>query len=259
MIAFIDQHRSRFGVEPICRVLPIAPSTYFVHAARQVDPGLRSARARRDAALLPEVQRVHRENFGVYGVRKVWHQLRPERFVIARCTTARLMEHLGLSGVLRGKQPRTTVSDVFARRIVGWRVASTTHADFVLDALGQVLYERRSQAVDRLVSHSDRGSQYNSIRYTRRLAEAGIEPSVGSVGDSYDNALAEPPPAHRKHPPQQKPRNATTSKFPSYAWPRNSHNGASGIPGAVHPSPEFERLRWLSGRCERGRAQVEAG
>lgn len=235
MIAFIDQHRSRFGVEPICRVLPIAPSTYFVHAARQVDPGLRSARARRDAALLPEVQRVHRENFGVYGVRKVWHQLRRERFVIARCTTARLMEQLGLRGVLRGKQPRTTVSDpaaacpldrvnrqfkasrpnelwvsdftyvstwqgfvyvafiidVFARRIVGWRVSSTTHTDFVLDALEQALYERRPEAEDRLVSHSDRGSQYTSIRYTERLAEAGIEPSVGSVGDSYDNALAE--------------------------------------------------------------------
>jgi transposase InsO family protein len=235
MIAFIDQHRSRFGVEPICRVLPIAPSTYFVHAARQVDPGLRSVRARRDAALLPEVQRVHRENFGVYGVRKVWHQLRRERFVIARCTTARLMEHLGLRGVLRGKQPRTTVSDpaaacpldrvnrqfkasrpnelwvsdftyvstwqgfvyvafiidVFARRIVGWRVSSTTHTDFVLDALEQALYERRPEAEDRLVSHSDRGSQYTSIRYTERLAEAGIEPSVGSVGDSYDNALAE--------------------------------------------------------------------
>ena len=235
MIAFIDQHRSRFGVEPICRVLPIAPSTYFAHAARRADPALSSERAKRDAALLPEVERVHRENFGVYGVRKVWHQLRRERFTVARCTTARLMKRLGLRGVVRGKQVRTTVSnpadacpldhvnrqfkasrpnelwvsdftyvstwqgfvyvafivDVFARRIVGWRASSTPHTDFVLDALEQALYDRQPDAQDRLVSHSDRGSQHTSIRYTERLAEAGIEPSVGSVGDSYDNALAE--------------------------------------------------------------------
>jgi len=235
MTAFIDQHRDRFGVEPICQALPIAPSTYFAHAACRRDPDLRSARAKRDAALSPEIRRVHRENFEVYGVRKVWRQLRRERFDVARCTVARLMKRLGLKGVIRGKRVRTTISDpatpcpldhvkrqfkasrpnelwvsdftyvstwqgfvyvafiidVFARRIVGWRVCSTAHTDFVLDALEQALYDRRPPGGKRLVAHSDRGSQYTSIRYTERLAEAGIEPSVGSVGDSYDNALAE--------------------------------------------------------------------
>ena len=235
MTKFIDQHRERFGVEPICAVLPIAPSTYFAHAARRADPNLRSERARRDAELIPEVQRVYRENFEVYGVRKVWRQLRRERCDVARCTVERLMKRLGLRGVIRGKPVRTTISnpaapcpldhvnrqfkasrpnelwvsdftyvstwqgfvyaafiiDVFARRIVGWRVSSTPHTDFVLDALEQALYERRPATGKRLVAHSDRGSQYTSIRYTERLAEAGIEPSVGSVGDSYDNALAE--------------------------------------------------------------------
>ena len=235
MTAFIDQHRDRFGVEPICEVLPIAPSTYFAHAARRADPNLRSDRAKRDAELIPEVQRVYRENFEVYGVRNVWRQLRRERFDVARCTVERLMQRLGLQGVIRGKPVRTTISnpgapcpldhvnrqfkasrpnelwvsdftyvstwqgfvyvafiiDVFARRIVGWRVSSTPHTDFVLDALEQALYDRRPPAGQRLVAHSDRGSQYTSIRYTERLAEAGIEPSVGSVGDSYDNALAE--------------------------------------------------------------------
>jgi putative transposase len=235
LTTFIDQHRERFGVESICAVLPIAPSTYFAHAACRADPNLRSDRAKRDTALLPEVQRVYRENFEVYGVRKVWRQLRREHFEVARCTVARLMKRLGLKGVLRGKPVRTTISnpaapcpldhvnrqfkasrpnelwvsdftyvstwqgfvyvafiiDVFARRIVGWRVSSTPHTNFVLDALEQALYDRRPAAGQRLVAHSDRGSQYTSIRYTERLAEAGIEPSVGSVGDSYDNALAE--------------------------------------------------------------------
>jgi transposase InsO family protein len=235
LTAFIDQHRDRFGVEPICAVLPIAPSTYFAHAARRADPNLRCDRTKRDAELMPEVRRVFRENFEVYGVRKVWRQLRRERVEVARCTVGRLMQRLGLHGVIRGKSVRTTISnpaapcpldhvnrqfkatrpnelwvsdftyvstwqgfvyvafiiDVFARRIVGWRASSTPHTDFVLDALEQALYERRPAAGQRLVAHSDRGSQYTSIRYTERLAEAGIEPSVGSVGDSYDNALAE--------------------------------------------------------------------
>ena len=232
---FIDQHRDRFGVEPICKVLPIAPSTYFEHVARRVDPTRLSDRAKRDAVLIPEVLRVHRENLEVYGVRKVWRQLRREHFDVARCTVERLMKRLGLKGVIRGKPVRTTIAnpaapcpldhvnrqfkatrpnelwvsdftyvstwqgfvyvafiiDVYARRIVGWRASASTHTDFVLDALEQALYERRPQSGHRLVAHSDRGSQYTSIRYTERLAEAGIEPSVGSVGDSYDNALAE--------------------------------------------------------------------
>jgi putative transposase len=235
MKAFIDEHRLEYGVEPICKVLPIAPSTYYAHAARKADPGLRSHRAKSDEVLSPEVERVWDENFQVYGVRKVWRQLRRERFDVARCTVERLMKRLGLRGVIRGKTVRTTVSDpnapcpldhvkrqfkadrpnalwvsdftyvstwqgfvyvafvidVFARRIVGWRASSSARTDFVLDALEQALYARRPVGPDRLVHHSDRGVQYVSIRYTERLAEAGLEPSVGSVGDSYDNALAE--------------------------------------------------------------------
>jgi transposase InsO family protein len=235
MIAFIDAHRGAYGVEPICRVLQIAPSTYFAHARRRVDPSTASARSRRDEALCHEIRRVFEENFGVYGVRKVWRQLVCEGIAVARCTVARLMRRMGLRGVVRGKAARTTVSarrqlcpadlvnrqfhaprpnalwlsdftyvatwkgfvyvafviDAYARRIVGWRVSRAAHAGFVLDALEQALHERCPVGGSGLVHHSDRGAQYVSIRYTERLAEAGIEPSVGSVGDSYDNALAE--------------------------------------------------------------------
>ena len=235
MIAFIDDHREVYGVEPICRVLPIAPSTYHAHAARRADPGRLPARARRDAALKVAIRRVFEENFRVYGVRKVWRQLDREGIGAARCTVARLMRAMGLQGAIRGKPVRTTVSnkaapcpldrvnrqfrarcpnalwvsdftyvatwsgfvyvafvvDAYARRIVGWRASRTAHAGFVLDALEQALHERRPVQGGGLVHHSDRGVQYVSIRYTERLAEASIEPSVGSVGDSYDNALAE--------------------------------------------------------------------
>jgi putative transposase len=235
MIAFIDDHREDHGVEPVCRVLPIAPSTYHLNAAKRVDPAKLSLRAKRDLALKPEMARVFADNFGVYGVRKVWRQMQREGFDVARCTVARLMRSMGLQGVIRGKPMRTTVSnkaapcpldhvnrqfhapapnrlwvsdftyvatwkgfvyvafviDVYARYIVGWRVSRTAHAGFVLDALEQALHDRRPIHRGGLIHHSDRGSQYVSIKYTERLAEAGIEPSVGSVGDSYDNALAE--------------------------------------------------------------------
>ena len=235
MIAFIDDHREAHGVEPICKVLPIAPSTYYDHVARRRDPARLSARAKRDMALKVEVRRVFEENFRVYGVRKAWRQLQREGFDVARCTVERLMREMGLQGVIRGKPIRTTVSDkaapcpldkvnrqfhapapnrlwvsdftyvatwagfvyvafvidAYARRIVGWRVSRTAHSGFVLDALEQALHARRPVHRGGLIHHSDRGSQYVSIKYTERLAEAGIEPSVGSVGDSYDNALAE--------------------------------------------------------------------
>ncbi len=235
MIAFIDDHRGAYGVEPICRVLPIAPSTYHEQVAQRRDPMRRSVRAQRDMALKPEITRVFAENFEVYGVRKVWRQMKREGFDIARCTVERLMKEMGLQGVIRGKPVRTTVSnkaapcpldhvkrqfhapapnmlwvsdftyvpswagfvyvafviDVYARYIVGWRVSRTAHADFVLDALEQAIFDRKPAHRGGLIHHSDRGSQYVSIKYTERLAEAGIEPSVGSVGDSYDNALAE--------------------------------------------------------------------
>nr|CAA9214885.1 Mobile element protein [uncultured Armatimonadetes bacterium] len=111
MIAFIDEHRAAYGVEPICKVLPIAPSTYHAHAARRADPSKLPARARRDAPLAVEVRRVFEENFRVYGVRKVWRQLGREGIAVARCTVARLMRAMGLEGVVRGKRIRTTISD----------------------------------------------------------------------------------------------------------------------------------------------------
>ncbi|RVU21605.1 IS3 family transposase [Methylobacterium oryzihabitans] len=235
MISFIDDHREIYGVEPICRVLPIAPSTYYVHAARRADSEKQPVRARSEAALMIEIKRVFEANFCVYGVRKIWRQLAREGIVTARCTVARLMRRLGLAGVVRGRTVRTTIPDpaaacpldrvnrhfkaprpnalwvsdftyvatwsgfvyvafvidVFARRIVGWRASRNAHASFVLDALEQALHERCPVQGSGLVHHSDRGSQYLALRYTERLAGAGIEPSVGSVGDSYDNALAE--------------------------------------------------------------------
>ena len=216
-------------------MLPIAPSTYYAQVARRADPTKRSARARSDAALTIEIRRVFDGNFQVYGVRKVWRQLRREGFDVARCTVARLMKAMDLQGVIRGKSARTTVGDkaapcpldrvnrdfkapapnrlwvsdftyvstwagfvyvafvidAYARRIVGWRASRSAQAGFVLDALEQALHARRPFARGGLVHHSDRGSQYLSIKYTERLAETGIEPSVGNVGDSYDNALAE--------------------------------------------------------------------
>jgi transposase InsO family protein len=234
MIAFIDEHREAYGVEPICRVIEIAPSTYHAHAAARRDPQKRSARARRDEALKAQIQAVHDANLGVYGARKVWRQLRREGVEVARCTVERLMRDMGIQGVVRGRPVRTTVSDrggpspkdlvdrqfrapapnrlwvadftyvrtiqgfihaafvidVFARRIVGWRVSRSASTGFVLDALDQALASRRPVGGG-LVHHSDRGVQYVSIKYTERLAEARVAPSVGSVGDSYDNALAE--------------------------------------------------------------------
>ena len=235
MKQFVDQHRDALGIEPICKVLQIAPSGYRRHAARQRNPALRCARAKRDDGLVPQIQRVWQVNMQVYGADKLWKQLNREGVRVARCTVERLMKRLGLQGVRRGKVVRTTISDkaapcpldrvnrqfkadrpnqlwvsdftyvstwqgwlyvafvidVFARRIVGWRVSRSMRSDFVLDALEQALFDRQPERTEALVHHSDRGSQYVSIRYTERLAEAGIEPSVGSRGDSYDNALAE--------------------------------------------------------------------
>jgi putative transposase len=232
---FVDKHRHTHGVEPICKVLQIAPSGYRRHAAHQRNPDLRCARAKLDDTLKPEIQRVWQANMRVYGADKVYKQMRRERITVARCTVERLMKCLGLQGVRRGKVVRTTIGDmtaarpldrvnrqfkadrpnqlwvsdftyvstwqgwqyvafvidVYARRIVGWRQSSSMRTDFVLDALEQALYDRQPERTDALIHHSDRGSQYVSIRYSERLAEAGIEPSVGSRGDSYDNALAE--------------------------------------------------------------------
>src|SRR6201993_1052880 len=230
MIDFIVEHRAIYGVEQICRVLPIAPSTYHAHAARRADPGKLPARAQRDAALKVEIERVYEKNFRVYGIRKVWRQLGREGIAVARCTVARLMRTMGLQGVVRGKTVRTTISnaaalcpldrvnrqfmaprpnalwvsdstdvatwaglidvafvlDAFARRIVGWRVSRTAHAGFVLDALEQALHERRPVRGGGLVHHSDCGVQYVSIKYTERLAKAGIEAPGGRGGRTQE-------------------------------------------------------------------------
>jgi transposase InsO family protein len=229
MIAYINRNRHRYGVEPICQVLPIAPSTYY--QARRCPS---SARAVRDRQLKAEITRVHAEHFGVYGAQKVWRQLHREGIAVARCTVERLMRELGLRGAVRGRTRRTTtpdaaaarpadlvdrdfaaqrpnqlwvadltyvatwsgfvyvalVIDAFSRFIVGWQASRSLRTDLALDALEMAIWRRQAQ-LDGLVHHSDRGSQYLSIRYTERLAEAGAVTSVGSRGDSYDNALAE--------------------------------------------------------------------
>jgi putative transposase len=236
MVRFVDDYRDVYRIESLCTVVPIAPSTYFRHKARQVDPTRRSVRAQRDEALRTAIQRLWDEHFQVYGPRKVWRQLRREGVRVARCTVCRLMRAMGLRGASRGHAWVTTtvappdaaaprdlvtrnftatrpnqlwVSDftyvatgraassmwrswsMFARRIVGWRVSASLRTDFVLDALEQAICDRGGAASSGLVHHSDRGTQYLSMRYSDRLADAGIAPSVGSQGDALDNALAE--------------------------------------------------------------------
>lgn len=229
MTAFIEERKEEFGVEPICAMLPIAPSTYYAAMSRPP-----SARQLRDEELKREITRVYGENFSVYGSRKVWRQLRREGTVVARCTVERLMRALGLRGEVRGKTWKTTdpdlsaprpsdlvdrdftatapnrlwvadltyvrtwsgfvyaafVIDAYSRMILGWQVSGSLRTDLALDALEMALW-RRGGDVDGLVHHSDRGVQYLSIRYTERLSEAGAVTSVGSRGDAYDNALAE--------------------------------------------------------------------
>ena len=235
VMSFIDSHREELGIEPICHELAVAPSSYHEHAARLADPQLRSARARRDDEIREQIKRVHDDSSGLYGTRKVWHQMRREGVKVAKCTVERLMHILGVAGVRRGKTTITTVSnpkapcpldkvnrefhvsrpnalwvvdftyvhtwagfvyvafviDAYARRIVGWKVSTSATASFVLDALEQAIYARRPSPEDGLIHHSDRGVQYLAMNYTQRLAEARLVPSVGSIGDSYDNALAE--------------------------------------------------------------------
>jgi putative transposase len=229
-VNFIGAHCERWGVEPICKTLQVAPSTYYAVLARQP-----SARQVSDQQLKIEITRVHRDNFGVYGIEKVWRQLNREGHKVGRDRVARLMDDLELSGVVRGKRKRTTypaevsqrpadlvernftasapnrlwvsdltyvstwsgfvyvafVIDVFSRFIVGWRVSNSLHAELALDALEMAIWRRQRDDLTGLIHHSDRGVQYLAIRYTERLAEAGAVGSVGSRGDSYDNALAE--------------------------------------------------------------------
>ena len=236
MVRFIDDHRAVYGVESICALVRIAPSTYFLYKARERDPKRRSVRAQQDDVWRSEIQRVWDANHQVYGPRKVWKQLRRETHRIARCTVRRLMRAMGLAGAVRGRTWVTTthaspdagrlpdlvdrkftatrpnqlwvsdftyvatwrgfvyvafVVDVFSRRIVGWRASASLRTDLALDALEQAIYDRCDDDTGGLVHHSDRGTQYLSIRYTERLADAGIDFSVGNRRDAYDNALAE--------------------------------------------------------------------
>jgi len=292
MIAYIDAHKERFGVEPICEQLPIAPSTYY--AAKSRPP---SARAVRDEGLKPEIQRVHRDNFGVYGARKVWVQLGREGIPAARCTVERLMSGLGLRGVRRGAFKATTtsggsalrpadlverdfrasrpnqlwvadityvatwsgfvyvafVTDVFSRRIVGWQVSRSLRSDLALDALEMALWAR-GKNTDGLVHHSDRGSQYLSIRYSERLAEAGAVASVGSRGDSYDNALAETinglykTEVIRRRGPW---KNIDDVEFATLEWIDWFNNRRLLEPIGDIPPAEYEMLYWTeSGRTD---------
>jgi len=236
MSAFVEEHRERFRVEPVCQVLEFAPSTFYAALKRRANP---STREIGDRALVPEIRRVHSENHGVYGTRKTWLQMKHEGINAPRCQIERLMRKEGLRGVVRGKRnPRTTcpgkqavrapdlvdrefqagepnrlwvadftyvhawektvyvafVIDVFSRRIVGWRVADSMKTDLVLDAIEMALWARDHEGLpvgEGLIHHSDAGSQYTSFAFTRRLIDAGVDPSIGSVGDAYDNAMAE--------------------------------------------------------------------
>jgi putative transposase len=229
-VSFIDAHRDRFGVEPICKALKVAPSTYYARKSRPP-----SARALRDAQLKIEIRRVWDANFQVYGAEKLWRQLGREGIPVGRDRVARLMGELGIRGVMRGARRRTTtpgqadqrpadlvnrqftapapnrlwvadltyvatwagfcyaafIIDAYSRAIVGWRIARTLRAELALDALEMAIWARDDAGLDELVHHSDRGVQYLSIRSTQRLADQGAVASVGSKGDSYDNALAE--------------------------------------------------------------------
>ena len=235
MISFIQAHRDRCGVEPICKVLQIAPSTYYARAAIARNPDLASNRVKQDAIDREKISEVYEASGRRYGARKIWHDLRQSGESIAKCTVERLMKDMQIQGVVRGKKAVTTnpddsqscpldkvnrnftahmpnqlwlsdftyvstwqgnaytafIIDVFARQIVGWRVSTSMTTSFVLDALNQAICQRVPSQASNLIHHSDRGSQYLSIKYTERLAEVGIDPSVGSVGDSYDNAMAE--------------------------------------------------------------------
>lgn len=229
IVEFLDANRDELGVEPVCTVLQIAPSTYYSAKARST-----SARAARDVVLAAMIKVLFDANYGVYGARKMWKAMRRAGEDVGRDQVARLMRHNGLRGVRRGRQVFTTrpdpaatrapdlvdrnftaahpnalwvtdityvptwagmayvcfIVDVFSRTIVGWRVAGNMRTDMVLDAVDMACFQRGARH-STLVFHSDAGSQFTSIRYTERLAEIGASPSIGSIADSYDNALAE--------------------------------------------------------------------
>jgi putative transposase len=288
-VSFIDTHRDQFGVEPICKALKIAPSTYYAHKRRPP-----SARAVSDAGLKVEIKRVWDDNFQVYGARKIWRQLGREGIAAGRDRVARLMRELGIHGVVRGTRRRTTtpaepdqrpadlvnrqftapapnrlwvadltyvatwagycytafIIDAYSRAIVGWRVARTLRAELALDALEMAIWARQGAGLDQLVHHSDRGGQYLSVRYTQRLADEGAVGSVGSKGDSFDNALAEAVNSLYKaeligrHGPW---RTAEQVELATLAWvqwwnQRRLHGALDHIPPAEHEALYYRQL-----------------
>ena len=232
MVAYIDAHRAEFGVEPICKVLQMAPSTYYAAKARELSP---SQRAVRDAAMAQVLGVLWVANRKVYGAHRLWRAARRAGHDIVRDQTARLMRQLGIEGISRRRRKVFTtianpdalrapdlvnrqftadrpdalwvtdltyvptrsgmayvcfIVDAFSRRIVGWRVASNMRTQMVLDALEMARRSRGGRRLVGLVAHSDAGSQFTSVRFTERLDEIGARPSIGTVADSYDNALA---------------------------------------------------------------------
>jgi putative transposase len=228
---YVDEHRGRFGVEPICNVLGVSASAYYERSS-----GRRSERALKDEQLLGQIKEIHAANYYAYGYRRMWKALKRAGEPAARCTVQRLMTAHGIQGAKRrGKPWRTTrpdpqakrradlvqrdfsaqgpdqlwladlsylrcwegvvffafIIDAFSRRIVGWQFASHMRTDLVLDALRMALHQRAPGADVELVHHSDRGSQYTSIDYAQTLTDNRVLASVGSVGDAYDNAMAE--------------------------------------------------------------------
>jgi putative transposase len=287
-VSFIDTHRDQFGVEPICKVLQVAPSTYYAHKARPP-----SVRAVRDAQLKVEIARVYKANFEVYGAEKIWRQLGREGIRVGRDRVARLMRQLGIHGVVRGGKRRTTtpaaadrpadlvqrdftapapnrlwvadltyvatwagfcyaafIIDAYSRAIVGWRIATTLRATLALDALEMAIWARQDAGLDGLVHHSDRGVQYLSVRYTQRLADQGAVASVGSRGDSYDNALAEAVNGLYKAEliGSRGPwRTAAQVELATLAWvqwwnQRRLHGALDHIPPAEHEALHYRQL-----------------
>ena len=289
MCKYVDVHKDAYGVEPICKVLEIAPSTYY--AARSRPP---SARAIADEDLKTKVTEAYEENYRVYGAEKIWRALRRKGIDVGRDRVARLMGELGIAGVVRGKKPRTTkpgqlaqqpadlvkrdfsapapnrlwvadltyvptwsgfvyvafIVDVYSRLIAGWRVSTSLRADLALDALEMAIWTRRSSDLTALVHHSDRGVQYLSIHYTERLGEAGAATSVGSRGDSYDNALAESVNGlykteliHRQGPW----RSVAEVELATAAWVdwwnnRRIHGATGGVPPAEFEEHYYRQL-----------------
>jgi putative transposase len=290
MTRFIDTHREEFGVEPICTILQVAPSTYY--AATRRPP---SARALGDAQLKVEIRRVWDANYQVYGARKIWRQLGREGIAVGRDRVARLMGELGIRGVVRGTPRRTTtpdpsdqrptdlvnrqftapapnrlwvadltyvatragfcytafIIDAYSRAIVGWRVARTLRASLALDALEMAIWARQAAGLDELVHHSDRGVQYLSVRYTQRLADQGAVGSVGSKGDSFDNALAEAVNGLYKAEligPRGPWRTATQVELATLAWVQwwnqhRLHGAINDIPPAEHEARYYREHR----------------